>query len=70
MSVERQTLTVEEAAQVLGISRSTAYEAVRRGDLPSIRIGRRYVIPRLVLERMLTQVSTVASPVGTWQDAS
>ena len=54
--MERQTVTVEEAAQVLGISRSTAYEAVRRGELPVIRIGRRYVVPRLALERMLSQV--------------
>ncbi len=37
----RLTLTVEEAAQVLGISRAFAYEAVRRGEIPSIKIGRR-----------------------------
>jgi excisionase family DNA binding protein len=51
--IERQTLTVEEAARVLGIGRSAAYLAARRGDLPVIRIGRRYVVPRLALERML-----------------
>ena len=50
---ERQTLTVEEAARVLGIGRNSAYEAVRRGDLPVIRIGRRYVVPRAALERLL-----------------
>jgi excisionase family DNA binding protein len=55
--MERQTVTVEEAAQVLGISRSSAYEAVRRGELPVIRIGRRYVVPRAALERMLSQVA-------------
>ena len=53
--MERQTVTVEEAAQFLGISRSTAYEAVRRGELPVIRIGRRYVVPRQALERMLSE---------------
>jgi excisionase family DNA binding protein len=52
---ERQTLTVEEAARVLGIGRSAAYIAARRGDLPAIRIGRRYVIPRVALERMLSE---------------
>jgi len=51
--MERQTVTVEEAAQILGIGRSSAYEAVRRGDLPVIRIGRRYVVPRLALEWLL-----------------
>ena len=39
------TITVEEAAAVLGIGRSAAYEAVRRGDLPNRRLGRRIVIP-------------------------
>lgn len=39
-------LTVEEAAELLGISRGLAYELVRRGDLPSIRLGRRLVVPR------------------------
>ncbi len=50
---ERLTLTVEEAAQLLGISRSFAYEAVAAGELPSIRIGRRVLVPRGALERML-----------------
>jgi excisionase family DNA binding protein len=39
------TLTVEEAAAPLGISRPFAYEAVRRGEIPSIRIGRRVLVP-------------------------
>ena len=38
------TLTVEQAAAVLGIARSTAYEAVRSGDIESIRIRRRIVV--------------------------
>ncbi|HLH24516.1 MAG TPA: helix-turn-helix domain-containing protein [Chloroflexota bacterium] len=52
--MERQTLTVEEVAEVLGISRSSAYLAVKRGELPVIRIGRRYVVSKLALERILT----------------
>ena len=39
------TMTVEEAAVVLGIARSTAYELVRAGDIESIRLRRRIVIP-------------------------
>jgi excisionase family DNA binding protein len=39
------TLTVEQAAEVLGIGRSTAYELVRGGDLKCIRLRRRIVIP-------------------------
>lgn len=52
-SPDRLTLTVEEAAAVLGISRAFAYEAVRRGDVPAIKIGRRILVPRAALNRML-----------------
>jgi excisionase family DNA binding protein len=50
----RQTLTVEEAAQVLGIGRNSAYEAAWRGEIPTIKIGRRLVVPRAALDRILT----------------
>lgn len=49
----RQTLDVAEAAELLGIGRSAAYEAARRGDLPTVRIGRRVLVPRAALEKML-----------------
>ncbi len=52
--VERRTLTVEEAAKALGIGRNSAYEAVKRGEIPSITIGRRLVVPAAALERMLS----------------
>jgi excisionase family DNA binding protein len=55
-AAERLTFTVEEAANLLGISRNTAYEAVRRGEIPIIRIGRRILIPRNRLEAMVNQV--------------
>jgi excisionase family DNA binding protein len=53
MDHERATYTVEQAARVIGLGRASAYAAVRRGDIPSIRIGRRVVVPRAALERML-----------------
>lgn len=46
-------LTVPEAAILLRISRQSAYEAVRRGELPSIRIGKRLLVPRRILMRLL-----------------
>jgi excisionase family DNA binding protein len=49
----RLTMTVNEAAQALGISRTLAYEMVRSGELPSLRLGRRVVVPVRTLERML-----------------
>lgn len=50
-------LSVTEAAQVLGISRSHAYDLVARGDLPSIRLGRRVLIPATALGRILSPES-------------
>ena len=40
---ESLTFTVSEAARVLGISRTTAYECVRTGELRAVRLGRRLV---------------------------
>ena len=42
---QRITLTVEETASLLGLGRTAAYEAARRGQIPSRRVGRRVVIP-------------------------
>lgn len=49
----RRTATVQEAAKVLGIGRNQAYEAARRGQLPTIRMGKRLLVPLAALERML-----------------
>lgn len=54
MSPVRRTLTVSEAAACLGVSRNTAYEAVRRGTIPSIRIGRRILVPIHALDGLLS----------------
>jgi len=39
------TTTVEAAGEVLGISRGTAYKAAHTGDIPTIKIGRRLLVP-------------------------
>ena len=57
-SRDHLTLTVEEAGEQLGISRALAYEAVRRGEIPSIKIGRRILIPKAALNRMLESANT------------
>ena len=48
----RLALSVTEAAELLGISRALAYELVARGELPSVRLGRRVVVPRVALLAM------------------
>jgi excisionase family DNA binding protein len=50
---ERKTLTVTEAAKALGICRNKAYEAARSGEIPTIKIGKRLLVPLAALERML-----------------
>lgn len=49
----RLTLTVEEAGQLLGVSRSYADELVRQGALPCMRLGRRIVIPVRALDALI-----------------
>lgn len=51
---ERLTLTVEEAAQMLGVSRAHAYELAARGEIPTLRLGRRVLVPRGALLRMMS----------------
>jgi excisionase family DNA binding protein len=53
----RLTWTVTEAARLLGISRASAYEAAHRGELPVRVIGRRLLVPRVALLRLLGERS-------------
>jgi excisionase family DNA binding protein len=50
---KRLTLTVKETAELLGISRNGVYEAVRTGQIPSIKFGRRIIIPYKAVISML-----------------
>ena len=50
--VQRLTYSVDEAAEALGVSRASAYEAVRRGEIPHIKIGKRILIPRSFLQSL------------------
>ena len=53
---EKLALSVEEAGALLGISRDLAYDLVARRELPSIRLGRRLVVPRRALEEALDRL--------------
>lgn len=55
MLIQRRTVSVAEAAKILGIGRTSAFEAVARGDIQHIRIGKRILIPIVALERLLEE---------------
>lgn len=56
VTLEKRTLTVAEAAQVLGLHKNAVYEAVKNGQIPAIKFGpRRIRIPSDAVERLLQQ---------------
>ncbi len=56
---EKLVLTVEEAGQLLGISRATAYMLANQGKLPVIRLGKRFVVSKVGIERMLNETPDI-----------
>ena len=56
------TVTVEDAGALLGLGRSGAYDAAQRGDLPTIRVGRRLLVPVPALLRMVGAESDRPEP--------
>ena len=42
---DQATITIEQTAELLGLGRTAAYEAARRGEFPTRRLGRRIVVP-------------------------
>jgi excisionase family DNA binding protein len=58
---KRETLTVLEAAQVLGIGRSRTYAAVQSGELPARKLGKKWLIPRVALDSWFAEV--MANPL-------
>ena len=56
--MEKLVFTVDEVAELLGICRPTAFKGVRLGIIPSIRVGKRILIPRIALEKMLANAGS------------
>ncbi len=50
---KRLCITVPEAAEMLGLSRNFAYELVKQKQLPVVKFGKRLLIPRVALDKML-----------------
>lgn len=60
--MDSQVLTVKEVAEAIGISKNSAYEAIRNGEIPALRIGRRIVVPKRVLDQLLDAVGAPDDP--------
>ena len=65
MAEERLTLSVPEAAKILGIGRNLCYDLVRRGEIPVLRCGHRLVIPRAALEKLLADPKPPIQQLGS-----
>ena len=50
---ERLTYDVPEAGAMAGLGRNASYEAARRGDMPTIKFGKRMVVPKKAWDRKL-----------------
>jgi excisionase family DNA binding protein len=58
IETERLTVSVEEAGRILGISRGAAYAHAKDGSIPTIRLGKRLLVPKAALHELLTPKST------------
>ena len=54
---EKLVLSVEEAAQLLGVCKVHLYKLIREGQIPILKLGRRIVVPRCALLKMLESVT-------------
>ena len=54
---DRLVLTIEEAGKLLGLGRSGTYEAARRGDIPTLRIGSRILVPKIAPLKLLEETA-------------
>lgn len=64
MDTRQLVLSVAEAAAMLGISKDLAYDLIARGELPSLRLGRRIVVPRVALFALVGATDYPTTPVA------
>jgi excisionase family DNA binding protein len=68
MATTKLLLPVLDVAEVLGIGRSKAWELIATGELPTVRIGRRRLVPMSALEKYvhgLEQTAPMQEPVAS-----
>ena len=60
MENQKIVYTVDEAAEILQISRPSAFRGIKSGEIPYIRIGRRILVPVAALEKLLANAGNKA----------
>ncbi len=68
--MEVQLLRVTEAAKILSISRSRAYELIAQGVIPSVRLGASVRVPALALTRFVIELQEEAAGLLAGQPAA
>jgi len=56
--ISRATMSVADFIAATGLSRGTVYDGIRRGEIPSVRVGRRILIPHVAFQRWLESCFT------------
>ncbi|MFH4963663.1 helix-turn-helix domain-containing protein [Gaetbulibacter sp. M235] len=56
---EQENYTVEEVSKIIGCSKLTVYNYIKKGLLPASRIGRRFVIRKIELDKALKEVKSL-----------
>ncbi|MGA2530729.1 MAG: helix-turn-helix domain-containing protein [Acidimicrobiales bacterium] len=57
---EPQALNIGQAAHRLGVHRETLRAAIKRGEIPASRLGRRWLVPVSALDRLLAPATTTS----------
>ena len=61
MSNKKLTITVDECAKLLGISRGLCFQMVHEGKIPHLRFNKRILIPKWAIERLLQEPQEAAT---------
>lgn len=59
---EKLLLNIDETCQVLGIGKNTFYRLVKEGKIPTVKWSKKWLVPRVALEKVLAETSATYTP--------
>ena len=63
MHIEKQAYSPKEVSKILGICLNGVYEAIRQGQIPTIKVGGKLLTPKVALDKMLASATITVTPV-------